>query len=94
MTPPAAPPEGARWKGLGPRSTACLARAGVHTLDQLRACDAVHLYLRIQADWPGASLNLLYAMIGAQEDRDWREIARERRLELLLRLDDLGHAPR
>jgi DNA transformation protein and related proteins len=82
------------WKGLGPKSTALLARVGVHSLAQLQACDAVELYLRIRSEWPGASLNLLYALIGAQEDRDWREIARERRLELLLRLDDLGHAPR
>ena len=82
------------WKGLGPKSTALLAQAGVRTLAQLQACDAVELYLRIKTDWPGASLNLLYALIGAQEDRDWREIARERRLELLLRLDELGHAPR
>ena len=47
-----------------------------------------------KARWPGASLNLLYALMGAQEDRDWRDIARERRSEALLRLDDLGLAPR
>lgn len=39
-------------------------------------------------------MNLLYALMGAQEDRDWREIARERRSEALLRLDDMGLAPR
>jgi DNA transformation protein and related proteins len=32
--------------------------------------------------------------VGAQEGRPWREIQRERRTELLLRLDDLGQAPR
>jgi DNA transformation protein len=80
-------------RGLGPKSRAELARLGIHTAAHMRAADAVRLYLRVKAQWPGASLNLLYALVGAQEGRDWREIARERRTELLLRLDDLGHAP-
>ncbi|MBP8145482.1 MAG: TfoX/Sxy family DNA transformation protein, partial [Inhella sp.] len=40
------------------------------------------------------SLNLLYALIGAVEDRDWREVQREQRSAILLRLDDMGLAPR
>ncbi len=81
------------FRGLGPKSRAELARLGIRAAADLRAADAVQLYLRVKAQWPGASLNLLYALVGAQEGRDWREIARERRTELLLRLDDLGQAP-
>lgn len=81
------------FRGLGPKSRAELARQGIHCASDLRATDAVQLYLRVKAQWPGASLNLLYALVGAQDGRDWREIARERRTELLLRLDDLGQAP-
>jgi DNA transformation protein len=36
------------------------------------------------------SLNLLYALIGAVEDRDWRDVAREDRTAILLRLEDMG----
>lgn len=81
-------------RGLGGKSAAMLARVGVASAADLRAANAVELYLRVKERFPQASLNLLYALIGAQEDRDWRDIARERRTELLLRLDALGKAPR
>ncbi|PND39289.1 transcriptional regulator [Paucibacter aquatile] len=81
-------------RGLGPRSREQLAALGIHDLDQLRQHDAYALYAKLKARWPGASLNLLYALMGAQEDRDWRDIARERRSEALLHLDALGLAPR
>jgi DNA transformation protein and related proteins len=80
--------------GLGPRSIEALARVGVTSAEQLRRADAVELSVRLRAAWPGTSLNMLYALVGAQEGRPWREIQRERRTELLLRLDDLGQAPR
>ena len=36
------------------------------------------------------SLNLLYALIGAVENRDWRDVARDDRAGILLRLQDMG----
>jgi DNA transformation protein len=81
-------------RGLGPSSRAQLAALGIHTLEQLRQHEPVALYAQLKQQWPAASMNLLYALIGAQEDLDWRQVARERRGELLLRLDDLGLAPR
>ena len=33
---------------------------------------------------------MLYALIGAVEDRDWREVARTDRTSILMRLDDMG----
>lgn len=82
------------WRGLGPRSREQLAALGITTPAQLRERDAFALYAALRARWPGASRNLVYALLGAQEDRDWREIARERRTEVLLRLDDMGLAGR
>ncbi|WP_162254400.1 TfoX/Sxy family DNA transformation protein [Pelomonas sp. Root1444] len=84
----------AGWQGLGPRSREQLAAIGIDTPDRLRSCDAFDAYARIKARWPGASRNLVYALLGAQEGRDWRDIARERRTEVLLRLDAMGLAPR
>lgn len=81
-------------RGLGPRSLEQLAALGITSAAELQTQDAFALYARIKARWPGASLNLLYALIGAQEDLDWREVARERRTDILLRLDDMGLAPR
>ena len=79
-------------KGLGPRSSAVLAHAGIHTRAQLQAADPYRLYLQLRASRPGVSLNLLYALIGAQENVDWRLVARERKTAILMRLDDLQRA--
>lgn len=84
----AAPSEDvARLPGLGPASAAMLARAGVRDAAALRRSDPVALYLRVRALEPRASLNLLYALVGAHEGVDWRTIARERRTDLLTELD-------
>jgi DNA transformation protein len=71
-----------------------LARVGVHTAADLQGVDAVAVYRQVKALWPAASLNLLYALVAAQEGGDWRAVARERRTELLMRLDDQARAAR
>ena len=98
-SPPDAPassgPPVASLRGLGPQSAALLASVGIHTAAQLRAQDPFAVYARLKrVAGAGVSLNMLYALIGAVEDRDWRDIARERKTEILLRLDDMGLAPR
>lgn len=79
---------------LGPKSAAMLAQAGIHTAADLAGTDPVVVYRRVKALWPAASLNLLYALVAAQEGGDWRVVARERRTELLMRLDDAARAVR
>lgn len=76
------------WRGLGPRSRAWLREAGVDTAEALRGRDPVALYLAVRDAHPEASLNLLWALAGAQQRRPWRQVAREQRTDLLLRLDD------
>jgi DNA transformation protein and related proteins len=80
----------AELRGLGPVSTQMLTSVGITTAKQLRKADLYALYARIKAQHPSASINLLYAMMGAAEDRDWRDIAKDRRTEVLIRLDDMG----
>jgi DNA transformation protein and related proteins len=82
------------WPGLSAKSREQLAAVGIHTPDELRSSDVFEVYARIKARWPGASRNLVYALLGAQEGCDWRDVARERRTEVLLRLDAMGLAPR
>ncbi len=79
-------------RGLGPVSVQTLASVGVTSTAQLRKADLFKLYALIKAKNPRTSINLLYAMLGAVEDVDWREIAKERRTEILIRLDDMGLA--
>lgn len=81
-------------RNLGPKSRAWLAGLGIEDLAALRRNDPFRVYARLKAKGVPVSLNLLYALIGAVEDRDWREVQRAERSAILLRLDDLGLAPR
>lgn len=80
--------------GLGPKSRVLLAAIGVADAESLRAADAFELYARAKAHDPHVSLNLLDALIGAQQGRHWRDVARGERLTILLRLDAMGIAPK
>lgn len=77
-------------QNLGPKSQAQLKAIGIHSLEQLRACDPYALYVQLKKTNPKVSLNFLYSIIGAQEGRHWIDIKKERRLEILLRLEALG----
>lgn len=81
-------------QGLGPQMEAWLGQVGVRTPAQLRACDPFEVYARLKARVPGANVNALYALIGAIEERSWLAVKRERRGEILIRLDAMGRGPR
>jgi DNA transformation protein and related proteins len=76
--------------GLGPASVAMLASVKIRSAKALRQADLYVVYAKIRSLHPKTSINLLYAMMGAVEDIDWRVIARERRSEVLMQLDDRG----
>lgn len=80
----------ARLPGLGPKSAAMLAQAGVHTVNELLNSDAYDLYARICQTQPKASLNLLYALLGVQSQCHWQTVAKERKMEILQKLEQLG----
>jgi DNA transformation protein and related proteins len=77
-------------RGLGPASVAMLVSVGITTAAQLRHADLYQLYARIKAQHPHTSINLLYAMMGAVDGMDWRDVAKERRTEVLMQLEDRG----
>ncbi|MEM7360579.1 MAG: TfoX/Sxy family protein [Pseudomonadota bacterium] len=61
-------------KGLGPKSEKQLAEIGIHTPEQLVEVGAIEAFQRLiqQAEDIGSnrpSLNFLYALVGALEDR-------------------------
>ncbi len=80
----------AQLRGLGPVSVGMLVGAGITTAAQLRQADVYALYAGIKAAHPRASINLLYAMMGAIDNLDWRDVAKDRRTEVLMRLEDMG----
>ncbi len=77
-------------RGLGPASVAMLAAVGVTSAAHLRRADVFNLYATIKRQFPKTSANLIYAMIGALDDQDWRVVARERLTQVLLRLEEMG----
>lgn len=77
-------------KGLGPQSQHMLQIIGIKTIEDFLVADVFDLYAKLKSNIPNVSLNMLYAMIGAQEDRHWQEIKKERRLEILLRLEEMN----
>ncbi|HLY96238.1 MAG TPA: TfoX/Sxy family protein, partial [Sideroxyarcus sp.] len=60
---------------FGPKSQQMLARAGIHTIEQLRELGAVRAYVRVKRSGACSSLNLLWAMEGALSGRHWQEVA-------------------
>ena len=80
-------------EGLGPKSEVMLALIGVSSVDGFKGSDAFEMYKKLKEHNVGVSLNMLYAMLGAQEGVRWQDIARDRKTEILMRLDDMGLAP-
>ncbi|MGF1755136.1 TfoX/Sxy family protein [Vibrio makurazakiensis] len=81
-------------KGFGPKSEEIFAQIDIYSVDDFMAADTYELYARLKAKVKGTGLNSVYAMIGAKENIHWQEVARTRKTEILLRLDELGLAPK
>lgn len=76
-----------KLQGLGPKSLAMLAAAGITTVAQLRSLGSVRAYAMVKATDATASLNLLWALEGALTEQHWQVVARAHRLSLLLALE-------
>lgn len=76
--------------GFGPKSASALPAVGVHTVGELQAHDPYDLYRRLKIMDRRVSLNFLYGIIAARDGMHWREVRKTRRLEILLRLEELG----
>ena len=81
-------------KGFGPKSEEILAQVDIHSVDDFMARDPFELYKQLKAKVKGTGLNSIYAIIGAREDIHWQEVANTRKEEILIRLDDMGLAPK
>ena len=81
-------------KGFGPKSEEILASVDIHSVDEFMQTDPYELYALLKEKMNGIGLNSIYAIIAAQEDIPWLEVVRTRKMEILLRLDDMGIAPK
>ena len=81
-------------RNLGVKTEEALAHVGILNPSQLFQSDPFLVYAQLKKKVPGTSLVALYALIGAIEDLHWLDIKRDRRTEILVRLDDMGIAPK
>ena len=77
----------ASLRGLGPKSQAMHALAGITTVSQLRQLGAVEAYVRTKSVAPSVSLNLLWGLEAAITGEPWQVVARKHRMSLLLALE-------
>ena len=75
-------------KGLGPKSEEWLHEVGIMTPDNLRSVGVVRAFIKLKKECSvKPSLNFLYAMVGAIEERHWVEIAKNEKGRLLTELE-------
>jgi DNA transformation protein and related proteins len=83
-----------KLQGLGAMSWNMLASVGIQSPSALLARAPFDVYADLYRMNVSRNLNMLYALIGAKENKHWQLVAKERRTEILLRLDEMGIAPK
>lgn len=72
---------------LGPVSSRWLAEVGIHRRADLIRLGPVEAYLKVKAAGHKPSLNLLWALAGAERGLRWSKLSEADRHQLLLELD-------
>jgi DNA transformation protein len=77
-------------KGLGPKSEKQLNEIGISSKDDLEQIGVINAFIKsgIHSSIK-SSLNFLYAMVGALENKHWQEIAKNNKHRLLMELEDI-----
>lgn len=77
-----------KLKGLGPKSEKNLNEIGIYTKEDLEKIGAVKALIKLKKECRiKPSLNFLYAMVGALENKSWLEIAKTERERLIFELE-------
>ncbi len=77
-----------KLKGLGPKSEKCLNEIGIKNKSDLEAIGPVRAFLKLHQECSiKPSLNFLYAMVGALEDKKWTDIAKSEKGRLLIEME-------
>lgn len=76
-------------RGIGPRVANLLRQVGVETPEKLKEIGAMEAYLRIIETGYTQHIALLYALVGAVENRDWRDVAQKDKARLQAELEGL-----
>ncbi len=73
-----------KLQNIGPKSAAWLRQVGVRTLDDLKALGAVGVFMKVKRAGFRPSLNLLYALAGAERGCHWTALSADDKSALVL----------
>lgn len=76
-------PPNEKIRNVGPKSAAWLRQVGIRTHEELRVLGSVEAYRRVKIAGFKPTLNLLYAMAGAEDDCHWTALSEERKAALV-----------
>lgn len=76
-----------KLRNIGKVSGEWLANAGIHSVEDLQEFGVIKAYCVIKSFETKVSLNLLWALEGAVQNLDFREITTQRKTELLNELN-------
>ena len=62
---------------IGPKSYAWLKQVGIRTQDDLKRLGAMEVFMKVKKAGFRPSLNLLYALAGAEQERHWNTLTAE-----------------
>ena len=74
-------------KGLGKKSEQQLNAIGIYSKADLKSTGPIGAFIKLQKSGSKPSLNFLYAMVGAIEEKHWTDIAKTEKSRLLIELD-------
>lgn len=74
-------------RNVGPKSAAWLRQVGVRSNEDVRRLGAVEVYLRTRRAGFKSTLNLLYALGGAEDDCHWQDLSEDRRRTLVMAVE-------
>ncbi len=77
-----------KLKGLGPKSEKCLNEIGIKSKSDLETIGPIRAFLKLRQECSiKPSLNFLYAMVGALEEKNWTDIAKSEKDRLLMEME-------
>lgn len=78
----------AKMRNLGPASAIMLRDVGISDSNDLLAQDPVDVYILLKLFGYSVNMNMLWALYGAVNDMDWREIDEGTKTKLKADLDE------
>ena len=77
---------------IGPKSAAWLRQVGVRTLEDLQRLGAMAVFMKVKRAGFRPSLNLLYALAGAEQGRHWATLTADEKNALVVEATALSDA--